>query len=166
MKTSITRKSIVGFGWRYWTPEDPSLPAAPSVTGTIKTCRQKISEDRTLQSEGEMILSTAWFILLDGQWRRVSNRDLFDWAASDLYYQQDGRYITDEAVIEVEDPASSGYLTTAQAADLTGLESSHLRRLIRSGQISGVKLGHDWLIPAGAVDSIQRQRRPKNQTAK
>ena len=45
-----------------------------------------------------------------------------------------------------------------EAAQKLGLEASHVRRLLRKGEIKGRKLGHDW-----AVLSLnyQRKRKPK-----
>ncbi|MBN2099831.1 MAG: helix-turn-helix domain-containing protein [Dehalococcoidia bacterium] len=45
-----------------------------------------------------------------------------------------------------------------EAAEKLGLEASHVRRLLRNGEIKGKKLGHDW-----AVLSLnyERKRRPK-----
>jgi len=40
----------------------------------------------------------------------------------------------------------SEWITTAEAAELTGYHAVHIRRLIRDGHISGKKFGRDWLV--------------------
>jgi len=48
-----------------------------------------------------------------------------------------------------------------EAAEKLGLEASHVRRLLRKGEIKGKKLGHDW-----AVLSLDYQRRRAPKTKK
>lgn len=38
------------------------------------------------------------------------------------------------------------YVTTREAAELLGVDSSRIRGLLLSDRISGKKLGHDWLV--------------------
>jgi excisionase family DNA binding protein len=42
---------------------------------------------------------------------------------------------------------SDGFWTTRELAEKTGLDQSHIRRLLIEGKISGRKIGRDWLIP-------------------
>jgi hypothetical protein len=37
-------------------------------------------------------------------------------------------------------------LSTSEAQDKSGLSRVHIQRLLRNGQIEGMKLGHDWLV--------------------
>jgi hypothetical protein len=37
-------------------------------------------------------------------------------------------------------------LSTAEAQDKSGLSRVHIQRLLRNGQVEGMKLGHDWLV--------------------
>jgi excisionase family DNA binding protein len=53
------------------------------------------------------------------------------------------------------------YLTVTQAARLSGLSPGHIAKLLRSGQLLGIKPGHDWLVRESAVmDYIRQDRRP------
>ena len=37
-------------------------------------------------------------------------------------------------------------LSTSGATEKSGLSRVHIQRLLRNGQLEGVKLGHDWLV--------------------
>jgi hypothetical protein len=37
-------------------------------------------------------------------------------------------------------------LSTSEAQDKSGLSRVHIQRLLRNGQVEGMKLGHDWLV--------------------
>ena len=43
------------------------------------------------------------------------------------------------------------WITTAEAAELTGYHAVHVRRLVKGGQIKGKKFGRDWLIDKSSV---------------
>ena len=45
----------------------------------------------------------------------------------------------------------SEWMTTAEAAELTGYHMAHIRRLIRGGQIKGAKFGRDWMVSRESV---------------
>ena len=48
-----------------------------------------------------------------------------------------------------------------EAAKLSGLSRSHLRKLVREGDIAGIKIGRDWLTTEKAVQEyMARDRRP------
>ena len=49
------------------------------------------------------------------------------------------------------------WLTTSEAAELTGYNKSYLRRLLRKGHIEGVKRGRDWLLSRQSV--LEHKRR-------
>jgi len=52
-------------------------------------------------------------------------------------------------------------ITLRDAAELSGLSHSHLRLLVRKGEIRGEKMGRDWLTTARAVyEYTARDRRP------
>ena len=58
------------------------------------------------------------------------------------------------------------YLTTSEAAKLTGYSADHIGLLRRRGQLIGEKRGRDWLITAESVEkyvqSKPRVGRPKS----
>ncbi len=52
-------------------------------------------------------------------------------------------------------------ITIREAAEISGLSQSHLRLLIRKGEIWGQKKGRDWFTTAQAVrEYLARDRRP------
>lgn len=80
MKLTITRRSIVGFGYtsNVENDENGSLRvcrvSAPTHTGTILQVCQAIADDRILASyRGGTQYSTAWFVKHNGAWHRVTN---------------------------------------------------------------------------------------------
>lgn len=48
-----------------------------------------------------------------------------------------------------------GWLTTDEAARVTGYSFRHLRRLAREGSIEARKVGRDWLIKADSLGGYQ-----------
>ena len=58
-------------------------------------------------------------------------------------------------------PKLGELITLEEAAELSGLSPSHLRLLVRRGDIWGEKIGHNWLTTAQAVrEYLARDRRP------
>jgi len=58
-------------------------------------------------------------------------------------------------------PSLADLITLREAADLSGLSHSHLRLLIRRGDIWGMKKGRDWFTTAQAVGIyLARNRQP------
>ena len=53
-----------------------------------------------------------------------------------------------------------GYLTTKQASSRCGLSQAHIRHLLETGTIEGVKAGHDWLLRVSSLNQYL-QNRPK-----
>jgi hypothetical protein len=48
-----------------------------------------------------------------------------------------------------------------QAADISGLSSDHLRRLVREGELWGMKIGRNWVTSVKAVrEYLARNRKP------
>lgn len=94
--TQITRKTIVGFGYtsaceQVWNKSQTEShlrvceTTAPVHTGTLKSISEKIENDRTLQSyRGGTSYSTAWFVKVDGQWRKVTDQ-WFNEKTDELY---------------------------------------------------------------------------------
>lgn len=50
-------------------------------------------------------------------------------------------------------------MTTQQAADKYGTTSRSIRRRIHAQQLPAVRVGHQWLIPASALDRYQPETR-------
>ena len=60
-----------------------------------------------------------------------------------------------------DQPSLDELITLQEAAELSGLSASHLRLLVRRGDVWGVKMGHYWLTTAQAVQEyLTRDRRP------
>ncbi len=57
-----------------------------------------------------------------------------------------------------------GHVTTRDAARLAGLSVGHVRRLVKTGIVEGVKVGRDWLIERAALLAyVEAQRALGNQ---
>ncbi|MGC9395645.1 MAG: helix-turn-helix domain-containing protein [Anaerolineae bacterium] len=52
-------------------------------------------------------------------------------------------------------PSLDALLSLAEAAKLSGLSASHLRLLVRRGEIWGIKLGRNWFTTKQAVEKYQ-----------
>ena len=58
-------------------------------------------------------------------------------------------------------PSLDKLITLNEAAEQSGLSASHLRLLVRRGDIWGIKLGRNWVTTAQAVkEYLARDRRP------
>jgi excisionase family DNA binding protein len=58
-------------------------------------------------------------------------------------------------------PRLDELISLSEAAELSGLSHSHLRLLVRKGEIWGKKMGRDWFTNAQAVEEyLARDRRP------
>lgn len=60
---------------------------------------------------------------------------------------------------EMSDILKSDWLTTEEAANLTGYHPDHLRRLWRAGRIEGCMLGHSLLISRASLLAHKRKAR-------
>lgn len=49
-------------------------------------------------------------------------------------------------------------LTSRQAADLLGYTVQHVRRLVRSGTLRGIKHGRDWVVEKTSVEQYLADR--------
>lgn len=59
------------------------------------------------------------------------------------------------------DEAAQKLISLAEAAELSGLSSGHLRLLVRRGKIWGTKIGRDWVTTEQAVrEYLATDRRP------
>lgn len=58
------------------------------------------------------------------------------------------------------------FLTTAQVAELLGVQPAYVRRLIADGRIPSVKPGHDRLVRRSDVERHQQKRRPVGRPAR
>ena len=57
------------------------------------------------------------------------------------------------------------YITSKEVAEKLGMSHSHMRLLIRQGEIKGIKIGRDWLVEDDSVD-YKRKRKPKSKSVK
>jgi excisionase family DNA binding protein len=46
---------------------------------------------------------------------------------------------------------SDEWITTAQAAQITGYNAEHIRRLVRLGKVSSKKWGKEWMIDKASL---------------
>ncbi|MFZ2983710.1 MAG: hypothetical protein WA053_01365, partial [Minisyncoccia bacterium] len=57
------------------------------------------------------------------------------------------------------DPFTENLITTKDASELSGYTSDYLARLVRSGEISGKRIGHNWLIDNASLGLfLQKQK--------
>jgi len=67
----------------------------------------------------------------------------------------------DEHQNSVDQTQVDKLITLRDAAELSGLSHSHLRLLVRRGEIRGKKMGRDWFTTAQAVhEYLARDRKP------
>ena len=58
-------------------------------------------------------------------------------------------------------PRSDELISLSEAARLSGLSPSYLRRLVTQGEIWGMKIGRNWVTTAQAVNQfLARERKP------
>lgn len=59
------------------------------------------------------------------------------------------------------EPCLAGLISLREAAELSGLSAGHLRLLVSTGKLWGVKLGRNWVTTAKAVQEyLAQDRRP------
>ena len=56
---------------------------------------------------------------------------------------------------------STSWLTVARVAKTLGVCDTTIRRLIKSGYIEAVRIGHGWRIPPGALERLRDAARMK-----
>jgi site-specific DNA-methyltransferase (adenine-specific) len=50
------------------------------------------------------------------------------------------------------------FVTSSEAADRLGFTKQHIRRLIRSGRLSGEKIGRDWIVRRASIEAMLADR--------
>lgn len=118
-KIAITRRSKVGFGYnagasQVWNKSqtESRLEVDPTETpthiGTFATVSKAIADDRTLRSfQGGTFYTTAWFVKVDGQWRKIKNTDENMWNINRLTEKTQNmfgemKYESDVVTVEIE----------------------------------------------------------------
>jgi excisionase family DNA binding protein len=56
-------------------------------------------------------------------------------------------------------PDAAEYITIEEASRISGLSTGHLARLLRKGDLEGIKPARDWLVRRSAVMAYVRQER-------
>lgn len=59
----------------------------------------------------------------------------------------------------VEPTVADEFISIPQSAEISGLSHSHLRLLIRRGEIRGKKLGRDWFTTIAALNEYMSKNR-------
>lgn len=59
----------------------------------------------------------------------------------------------------------SDYITTKRAAVILGVQQEHIRKLLGSGKVKGIKLGHDWMVYAPSLEKYFETKSPKGRPA-
>ena len=56
---------------------------------------------------------------------------------------------------------TSKLISVAEASRISGLSASHIRKLLRDGDVEGVKIGRDWATTEEAIrEYLKQDRRP------
>lgn len=56
---------------------------------------------------------------------------------------------------------TSDLISLKEASEFSGLTPGHIRKLVREGEIEGVKIGRNWLTTKEALqDYLKQERRP------
>ncbi len=114
-KITITRRSIVGFGYTSAVENDERgnlqvcKTTKPDYTGTIAQVQKEIESDRTLRSfQSGTYYSIAWFVKVAGKWRKINTSE----SRSSMYLPLDllneahpddnKKYYLDSVTVEVE----------------------------------------------------------------
>jgi excisionase family DNA binding protein len=53
-------------------------------------------------------------------------------------------------------------LTTKQVAEMTGISVSHIRRMIREGELKAEKMGIEYFVTETQARRVERKRRPRS----
>ena len=111
MNVNITRRTIVGFGYNT-KPTGNATEIAPTerpdYTGTIKQVLEAIDADRTFASMRQgTYYTTAWFVKLNGKWRRVTADDHNTYELGKLSTKSanmfgEMKYDADVVIVEIE----------------------------------------------------------------
>ena len=61
----------------------------------------------------------------------------------------------------ISQPGLDELISLSQAAELSGLSADHVRRLVRQGDLWGIKIGRNWVTTARAVkEYLANERKP------
>jgi excisionase family DNA binding protein len=55
------------------------------------------------------------------------------------------------------DPIAAGWITTSEAASLTGYDRAYVRRLARQGRVAACKVAQEWLIEEDSLLAYKQQ---------
>jgi excisionase family DNA binding protein len=51
-----------------------------------------------------------------------------------------------------------GFMITKEAEARSGVDESHIRRLLRDGKLVGRKVGRDWVVNVAALDEYMAEK--------
>ena len=51
-----------------------------------------------------------------------------------------------------------GYLTTNQASEKSGISQAHIRLLMETRKLDGLKVGRDWLVETASLENYMGNR--------
>ena len=67
----------------------------------------------------------------------------------------------DQSGKSVSQPGLDELISLSQAAELSGLSADHVRRLVRQGDLWGIKIGRNWVTTSQAVkEYLASERKP------
>jgi len=96
-------------------------------------------------------LSTAWIRRLLATGRVEGLRLGHDWAVD---YESLAGYLRQE-----RKPGPKEYMGTTEASRRSGLSTPWIRRLLATGRVQGLRLGHDWAVDYESLAGYLRQER-------
>ncbi len=62
---------------------------------------------------------------------------------------------------EASSDSLSNYVTTKRAAEMLGVVTDHVYRLIEGGKVKSIRLGHEWLIYVPSLERYLETKSPK-----
>jgi len=62
-----------------------------------------------------------------------------------------------ERIPHLSDQELKQWITTQEAARITGYDKTYISRLIRKGRVKGIKPGHDWLVNRESLLAFHRE---------
>jgi len=69
--------------------------------------------------------------------------------------------MADESNKPIGEEVARKLISLAEASEISGLSSAHLRLLVRQGKLWGTKIGRNWVTTEETVrDYIAQERRP------
>jgi len=111
-KVKVTRKTIVGYGINTQPTSGENgegyrfeTPTAPQWWGTIKTLREQMQNDPTLNSLRGSYYASAYFVKVGSTWMIPTDQETFAWQMSEIALRLDdaGRtFFANEVEVEVD----------------------------------------------------------------